>query len=603
MNNLLTVADYVINFFYKKGTTHSFLVPGGGAMYLNDAIVKHGSIKFIAMHNEQAVSIAAESYSRVNLHPGLAVVTSGPGSTNAITGVAGAYIESVPLIVLSGQVKRADLKKNNVRQNGPQEVDIISIVTPITKFAHRVMDPYSIGKILDKAYFEMMNGRKGPVWLDIPLDIQGYKINQRKIKHKSYFNFKPLKELNIWNELISAIKKSERPLVLAGHGVRLSGAQSGFVKLIKKLNIPFVSTWNSMDLIEYDNTLNIGRPGVVALRAPNFAIQNCDLLITIGARLDNVVNGFNLDNFASHAKKYVVDIDPEELKKFNNNFKKICIDAAIFIDELMKRSQRQNCREWILKCNQWKLNYSLKNEIKKVSLKKISHLFFIEKLSEHLPDNSLIVTGSSGLAIESFYLGFKNKKNQRIFLTSGLGSMGYGIPSLIGAAVNAKFKNIICIESDGSLMMNLQEMASLNQIKRSLKIIILNNKGYASIRNTQRNYFDSRYIATDKKNQLFIPNLNKISNAFEIDSISINNVADIDRGLKKLISSKSTMLCNVNLIENESLFPKCSAIRLKNGNMASMPLEDMFPYLDRDELKQQMYYPLNKLSKQIKDDK
>lgn len=602
MKNPVRLADFLIDYLIRKKSDHFFLVPGGGAMFLNDAIVTNQKAKFVPCHNEQAVSISAEAYSRVNSGFGVAIVTSGPGSTNAITGFAGSWIESVPVLIISGQVKRDDLKGVGVRQNGPQEVDIIEIIKPISKYAVRLMDPTKILYVLEKAIFNLNNGRKGPCWIDIPLDVQSAMINPSKLKTYNPPPIHSSKKIQSLNKLIDSLKVSKRPLLLIGHGVRLSGAEKHFIKLIQKLKIPFVTTWNALDLIPYDSPYNIGRPGVVALRAPNFAIQNCDLLVSIGARLDNIVTAFNLNNFAIHAKKFVVDIDKFELKKFGRSFIKINSDALIFIQQLTKYSETnpsKKFQEWVNKCNYWKEMYSLQNELPVSNSKSISHLYLINELSNFIPNNSLIVTGSSGLAVESFYLGFKNKYNQRVFLTSGLGSMGYGVPAFIGAAINSKFDNIFCIESDGSFMMNIQEIATLKNIKKKFKIILLNNKGYASIRNTQNNYFNGRSIATSEKSGLFIPNLSKVINSFGYKTIDIFKKNELKKKLRRFIESNESTFCNIHLIENEVLQPKCSAIQLKDGSFKSMPLEDMYPYLSRKTLREEMYYPLSKISEEL----
>lgn len=574
-------------------------------MFLNDAVAKCKPMNFIANHNEQASTISAEAYSRINEELGVAMVTTGPGSTNAITGVAGAWIESVPLLVISGQVKRQDLKRDSgVRQKGPQEVDITSIVQSITKYAKTIKKSTDIKYELEKAIFLAKEGRKGPVWLDIPLDIQAAVINPKKTKSFISKTIKVRNNFLQYEKIVRLIYKAKRPLFLIGHGVRLSGAKNEFKKLINLLKIPTVFTWNALDLMEYENNLNIGRPGTVALRAGNFAVQNCDLLISIGARLDNIVTAYNPKNFAKHAKKIIVDIDSAELKKFTHKVDfKIKSDAKIFINQLLVKIDKNKLtkyNEWIKKCNTWKVRYCLNDGVPFQKKGIISHFHLVDRLSDKLPDNSLIVTGSSGLAVESFYTAFRNKKNQRIFLTSGLGSMGYGIPALIGSSAATKMKNVFAIESDGSLMMNIQELASLKSLDKKVKIIIMNNNGYASIRNTQNNYFQGRSIATDSSSQLNIPSIKDLAKAFSFKSIQINKIEELDRKLNLVIECKESIICEVILKKDDVLWPKSAAIPQKNGTIISMPLEDMSPLLSRDELKEQMIYPLSKESMKIK---
>ena len=603
--NKVRVADYVVEFIGSLGVKCIFLVPGGGAMFLNDAVVKSKNVTFAANHNEQASSICAEAYSRISENIGVAMVTTGPGSTNAITGVVGAWIESVPLLVLSGQVKRQDLKLNSgVRQKGPQEVGIVPIVESVTKYAKTIRKPEDIRYELQKAVFLAKDSRKGPVWLDIPLDIQASLVNPKELR--SFVPKAAAKKINEtkYQKILSLIYEAERPLLLIGHGVRLSGAEKQFKELAKTLKIPVVFTWNALDLMEHENPLNIGRPGTVALRAPNFAVQNCDLLITIGARLDNVVTAYNPANFARYAKKVFVDIDLKELQKFDHKVDfKICSDAGEFISNLLSRIDKKKikkCRSWLRKCASWKERYKVNDGAPFPKKGVINHFHFVDKISDALPEKSVIVTGSSGLAIESFYTAFRNKKNQRIFLTSGLGAMGYGIPALIGASVASSNKDIYGIESDGSLMMNIQELASLKATGKKIKIFIMNNNGYASIRNTQKNYFEERAIATDADSKLFIPDIGGLANAFGFKSICIKSVAELEKKLDKVVQYDGSIICEVVLKSDDVLWPKSAAIPQKDGSMLSMPLEDMSPLLSRQELEEQMIVPLDLTSKRIK---
>jgi len=604
----IRVADYVASFIKKIGVDCVFMVPGGGAMFLNDAIQCKKGLDFVANHNEQASSISAEAYSRVTENIGVAIVTAGPGSTNAITGVAGAWIESVPLMIISGQVKTSDLKgKSGVRQMGPQEVDIVSIVKPITKYAVTVKNPKKIRSELEKAYHLATSGRKGPVWIDIPLDIQAAPISPSKLLgFKILTNKKNSARLfNKYDEIIKLINSSERPIILAGHGIRLSKASKDFTSMCRMLKIPIVTTWNAMDLLPNSSRLNIGKPGTVALRAPNFAIQNSDLLISIGARLDNVVTAYNPQNFAKNAKKIIVDIDLNELNKFKMKvYFKINLDAKVFLENLNSKTAKYKIKkfsDWINKCNDWKKRYSINDGGKFSRNKKISHLQLVDTLSDCLPKNSLIVTGSSGLAIESFYMAFRNKPGQRVFLTSGLGAMGYGIPALIGALNSNKYKEVICIESDGSFLMNLQEILTLKISKKPFKLFILNNNGYASIRNTQKNYFKGRYIATGPESDLFLPDICKLFDSIGINTIKVKNIDGLIDGVNKVLRSKKSIVCDILLREDETLWPKSAAIPQKNGSMLSMPLEDMSPLLSREQLKAEMIYPLSEASKKIKD--
>lgn len=591
MKKKIRVADFVANFIKSLGVRSVFMISGGGAMFLNDAIGRCKGLDYIPNHNEQATSISAEAYSRVNENIGVAVVTTGPGGTNAITGVAGAWIDSVPLLIISGQVKKSNLMNGKgVRQLGPQEVDIISIVKPITKYAVTVMKSANIRYELEKAVFIAKNNRKGPVWVDIPLDIQAARINPNKLN--SFKNLS-VNKYKINNKLIAnvtkMIKESGKPIILAGNGIRLSGAAKKFTKLYKKLNIPVVTTWNAMDLIPASNRLSIGKPGTVALRAPNFAVQNSDLLISIGARLDNVVTAFNPKNFAKNAKKILVDIDEAELNKFKFPIElRIKDDAKNFINNLLiatKNITPKQYNDWVAECNFLKNKYTINDGKPFLKTGKISHYHLVDQLSKLLPEGALIVTGSSGLGIEFFYTAFKNKKNQRIFHTSGLGAMGYGLPAMVGASQVKKNRLVIGIESDGSFNMNLQELLTIKALNLNLKIFIINNNGYASIRSTQRNYFNSRYVGTGFEAKLFLPDITDVAKSIGIKSFCIEKVEDLSSAIKYCLRQKNIILCDIKVINDENLWPKVSAIPQSDGSIISMPIEDMSPLLPIKELK------------------
>jgi len=488
------VADYVADFISSIGVKDVFLLPGGGAMHLVDAVGKSTRLNVIACQHEQAVAIAAEAYGRVTENIGVAIVTTGPGATNTLTAIAGAWIESIPLLIISGQVKRSDLLADSgLRQRGVQEVDIVSVVKPITKFAKTVMDPREIRHVLEQAYFVAREGRAGPVLVDIPLDVQGAPIDAKELMG---FIAPPIPSNSALDhqvvELIHLIRDSKRPIILAGHGVRLSGGAEVFRDLVQKLGIPVVSTWNASDLLYDNHPLYIGKPGAVSLRAPNFAVQNADLLISIGARLDNIVTAYNPSGFAREAKKVMIDIDLFELEKFNFSLDlKVQSDAKFFLDIFNKSLPKDNqniFRDWVSKCQDWKKKYPINEGKPFIDNEKITHYQFVDALSNAIGEDTTIISGSSGLAIEAFYSAFRSKKGQRIFLTSGLGAMGYGIPAAIGACIAGNKKSMIALESDGSFQLNIQELATIRANQLPIAILVMNNDGYASIRSTQRNY-------------------------------------------------------------------------------------------------------------------
>jgi len=586
------VADYIFQYVADLGVKDVFLLPGGGAMHLVDALGQNEDLNFVATHHEQAAAIAAEAYARVNETIGVALVTTGPGALNTLTAVAGAWIESVPLLIISGQVKRADMKGDSgVRQMGPQEVDIVSMVKSITKYAVTIDKPEDIKQHLDTAIGLATSGRQGPVWLDVPLDIQAATIESEQLESSYHETTDIGWDGDNVDEIYELIKQAKRPLILAGHGVRLSGAAESFVTLVETLNIPVVTTWNSMDLLPFEHPLYVGRPGSVALRAPNFAVQNSDLLISIGARLDNVVTAHNPQGFAKHAKKVVVDIDQNELNKHTMDIEhSVCADAKQFIQGLLDSAPQTSSdyADWQQQCQTWKQTYTVCDGQSFPEQGDISIYHFMERLSEHTDSGELVITGSSGLSVEAFYLSFINKPEQRVFLTSGLGSMGYGLPAAIGGCLAAGRKPVVSVEGDGSLQLNLQELSTLKALNLPIRMFVMNNSGYASIRNTQRNYFDGRYVATGESSGLHMPDIVKVAEAIGLDTMIIDDASDLDGKIAEALSHPGPLVCDVRLLSDEALWPKVAAIPQEDGSIISMPLEDMSPLLSLETLEQEM---------------
>jgi acetolactate synthase-1/2/3 large subunit len=554
----------------------------------------------VVCQHEQACGIAAEAYGRTDAEEnpgfGVAMVTTGPGATNLITAVAGAWIDSIPMLIVSGQAKRADrLNGRRIRQGGVQEVDIVPIVSSITKYAVTVEDPASIRLHLEKALCLMRSGRPGPVWLDIPLDVQATPIDSDHLL--------PLDEAveivggvepSDLSDLIGLLQKSERPLLLAGHGVRLSGAAKRFPALVEQLNVPAVLTWNALDLLPHDHPLNIGRPGVVAARAPNFAVQNCDLLIAIGARLDNVVTAYNLQGFARNALKVICDIDQSELddKQCFEPEMALSVDAAQLIDGLLDSGISSCMEEWANQCRDWKTRYPQNEGGAFPDKGPIGHAHFVESLSEAIPENTLVTCGSSGLAVEFFFAGFRNKAGQRTFLTSGLGAMGYGLPAAIGACLGNNMQPMVAVESDGSLQLNLQELATLVGYQLPICLLVMNNNGYASIRNTQRTHFQSRFVGTEAESGLYMPDLESLASTYGIPFLSIADCENLIEALRDAHNLPRPCMIEIRLVGDEILQPKCATIPRSDGTIVSMPLEDMSPLLSLQDLESEMLTPI-----------
>lgn len=603
----MRVADYILSRLADLGLRHVFLLPGGGAMHLNDALACEKRLTPVPCHHEQACGIAAEAYGRTG-HPdnpgfGVAMVTTGPGATNAITPVAGAWIDSVPMLVLSGQVKRADLLAGRpLRQGGVQEVDIVAMVRGITKYAVTLDDPGQVKRHLDTALRLMREGRPGPVWLDIPLDVQASRIDPDRLVGADDAVAAPVSaapEPDQIDRILALLAQSERPLILAGHGVRLAGAAESFEQLYETWRVPVATTWNALDLIPYEHPLWVGRPGVVALRAANFAVQNCDLLIAIGCRLDHVVTAYNAANFGRAARKVVIDIDAAELAKLDMAVAEaVRADAGAAIAALLAAGPvaGKDRSAWLERCQDWKARYPVNDGKPFARSGPISHYQFVEALSAAIPPDTLVATGSSGLGIEAFYSVFRNKPGQRVFLTSGLGAMGYGLPAAIGACLGNGGKAMVAVESDGSLMLNLQELATLKGLNLPMRLFVMNNRGYASIRNTQRNYFQGRYIATGAEGGLHLPDLCAVAESFGLAVARIRDAAELEAGIRAVMAHPGPVLCDVALIEDETLWPKAAALPQLDGSMLSMPLEDMSPLLPLETLRREMVVELSEQS-------
>lgn len=594
----IRVADWILRRLADEGIRHVFMLPGGGAMYLNDAVACEPRLAAVPCHHEQACAIAAEAAGRTgntgNPGFGVTMVTTGPGATNAITPVAGAWIDSVPMLVLSGQAKRPDrLNGRPIRQGGVQEVDIVPLVRSITKYAVTLDDPQSVRLHLEQALHLMKSGRPGPVWIDVPLDVQAAPIDPDSLP-----GWTPPAAATAATPDLAAVRallaQAQRPLILAGHGVRLAGAAGAFRQLVDRLQVPAVLTWNALDLLPYDHPLNIGRPGVVAARAANFAVQNCDLLIAIGARLDMIVTAYNPKGFARAARKVVVDVDPNELaNKLEMAIDQpLAMDAGAFIEALLDGAETGDTADWRARCSSWKARYTQNEGRVFPPAGPIGHAHFVEALSDAAPENTLIATGSSGLAVEFFYAGFRNKAGQRSFLTSGLGAMGYGLPAAIGACLGNDREPMLAVESDGSLQLNLQELATLAGLKLPVCLFIMNNGGYASIRNTQRNYFEGRYVGSGPASGLQMPDLEKIAETYGLPFLRIDDCADLAGALARAQALPRPCLIDVRLVADESLQPKCAAIPRADGSIVSMPLEDMSPLLPLATLQAEMLVPL-----------
>jgi acetolactate synthase-1/2/3 large subunit len=594
---MIKLSDYIIRYLEQLNVKHMFMIPGGGSMHLNDSLGKSEKIEYVCCLHEQACAIAAEAYARVTNNIGLLMVTTGPGGTNALTGIAGAYIESTPVLVISGQVKIMDqIRDQGIRQQGMQEVDIVSVVKPITKYAIMVTDPNSIKYHLDKAVYEAKHGRPGPVWLDIPLDVQATMIDETTL---AYYET-PAENQEELSERVSAIidilNNSERPVLLAGNGIRLSGGIEDFHQLINLLNIPVLTTWNGIDLIWEDHPLYYGRPGGLGHRYANFIQQNSDFFLSIGARLNLLQTGYNFDGFARCAKKIMVDVDPNELHKINVRPDiPICADVAQFIKEIIRQKDKiipKDKKAWFDYCDKVKQKYPLITENMRSQNEKVNSYLLLETISDQMNSNDVYVSGSSGSCIDISMQGFKVKKGQRVFTTKGLASMGYGLPSTIGAVLASGGKRTVCVNGDGGFQMNIQELETLHRLNLPVKIFVLDNGGYAAIKGTQTNLFNGHLVACTRDSKLTMPNLIDVAKAYKLRTVAITNNSELQSKVAETLKGDDPVICVVSVPIDLLATPKQVSYKRKDGQMESLPLEYMNPPLSDEEFKENMLIPL-----------
>lgn len=589
----MNVSDFIFDFFAKKGVDKAFMITGGQAMFLNDAIFKNKNFHLIFNHHEQSSTMSADAYGRIMNKPAIALVTAGPGSVNALTGVVGAYTDSSPMIVISGQTALAHVQYQDttgIRQYGVQGINIKPLAEPITKYFVTVDNPNKIKYYLEKAYQEATTGRKGPVWIDVPLDIQKAEIDVRELL--PFQIDPPLPNRHQEADLKEAVKKSYallkdaiRPILLVGQGVSLADARGEFKEFIDKARIPVITSRLGIDLIETDNELYVGRPGNYGERAANFAIQNADLIISVGCRLSSSLVGHNPPMFGKNAVKLVVDIDKKELDKPGVKIDyKFNIDAKLFFTHMVEdfnSANIPNYNGWIKTCNNWKMNYPVVLEEYK-NEKPINSYYFTDKLSNlaKAEDAILVDTGSC------FHVAcqcWKVKKGQKFLTTGGLSSMGYWAAG-IGACVANDRKNTIVITGDGSLQMNIQELATIKHNKLPIKIFIFNNNGYLLIRHTQRNFMDDRFMGESPESGVWCPDSLEIAKAYGIKGVRIDKVEDVDAKIKEVLSNDGPVICDVMTPEWQLLIPRIASDKLPDGTLVARNYEDMFPFLNNEEL-------------------
>ena len=580
MNN----SEFIIKYLLKKGINTAFGVTGGGAMFLNEAFRKEKKLNFIFMHHEQSAAMAAEAYFRIKNKPAILSVTSGPGGTNSLTGLIGAWIDSIPLIVISGQVETKDLILNSkTRQIGIQEANIQDIVKPITKYSKILNKNSDIEFEISHAIKIANEGRPGPVWIDIPLDVQSKKFVKKKSKLK-LINMSKKKIINKKNKIkqtMDLIKKSKRPMILVGNGIHISNSEKLFTSFLKKTNIPFVSTWNASDIINSDHKLYFGRPGLFGNRIANFAVQSCDLLIILGSRLSVPITGYQMKNFSPYSKKIFVEIENNEIKKrkikinlkINDDLKNFLINFNYSIKKKMlpKKlwiSRLQKTKRFLNEDNQYKKEKNFVNSFR-----------FIQVLSKVLKGGEAIVT-DMGTSFTCTMQSFKIKTNQRLFTSSGIAAMGFGLPGSIGAYFADKKKRQICITGDGGIMFNIQELQTIINYKIPVKIFIINNGGYLTMKLMQKKNF-KKYIGADSKSGLSLPDLLNVAKSFGFETTKISNEKNIKRKLIKLISNNKACVCEIITPPMQELVPRVQTQMNKDGSFEPAMLDNMYPFMKK----------------------
>lgn len=597
----MRLADYVIEFLEKLEVKHIFMLSGGGIMYLVDAL-GHSQINYVCCHHEQAAGIAAQAYAIEKNALGVCMVTTGPGGTNALTAAGAAYVDSTPMLFLTGQVKTEDFASlRHVRQFGAQENDIVSMAKPVTKYAVTIMRADEIKYHMEKAVYLATHGRKGPVWLDIPLDIQNAQIEPEKLLG---FNEGVLQEPDIVaekepkeDEILKALDitcdlllRSKRPLFLAGHGLIASGAQKSFEVVQNTLKIPVEATWRALEVMDYDDPYFYGSPGLQAPRYSNLIIQGADLLIVLGSRMDNMITAFSEEHFAYRAKKIIVDLDFNEINKLAmTDVVPVVCDVKYFLEKLKKKIDKisiPDYTEWLKFCRDIKNKYPLLNEKQKVQTEMVDLYQFSMKLSDYCDEKDVIIVSSTSRCNTAGHMAFKHKKNQKTISSMGFGSMGFALPSVVGGWFASGGRRIIMLEGDGSLQLNLQELQTIVHHKINAKLFIFHNAGYAAITTMQDRNFKGFHVGSDAESGVTMPDLGKISMAYGIPYFCVRKNDEIKEKIEDALKYDGAAICEfIGSITYDEI-PKCISFLDGTGKRVSAVLENPFPFLSEKEMEQ-----------------
>ncbi len=600
----IRLADYVAQFLVTHGITHCFTVTGGGAMHLNDALGHKEGLTCLYNHHEQACAIAAEAYARIHNRIAAVCVTTGPGGINAMTGVAGGWLDSIPMLILSGQVRYDTTARGmgvGVRAGGDQEFDITNSASAMTKYCAMIEDPNQIRYALERAYHLARTGRPGPCWVDIPVNFQGALIETDGLvgyDPAADAPEAPPVEENTVDTVLEKLRNAERPVLYAGNGIRLSGAFDLFRKIVPRLNIPVVTGWDNIDMMASADPLYVGRGGMMGDRAGNFAVQNADAILAVGNRLSIRQVGYNWKTWAREAFVMMVDVDAEELKKPTLHVElPIHADAKDFLTVLEKKLPREGIfygeNGWQQTCRDWKRNYPVLQQ-RHVDAKGLTNPYaLIHALSSRLPEGYVTVVGNGSACVIGSH-AYVIKEDQRFIINSAIASMGYDLPAAIGACVALGKREIVCLTGDGSIQMNLQELQTILTNRLPIKIFVINNEGYHSIRQTQTNLFGNREKVGigPESGDLSFPSLEKLAWAYGYPYLACRSNGELEDTLRQVFDTAGAVLCEV-FVDKEQLFePKSATKKMADGSLVSPPLEDLAPFLDREELRSIMKIPM-----------
>lgn len=597
------LADYVADFLVNNGVTDCFMVVGGGAMHLNDALGHHTGLHCTYNHHEQACAIAAEAYARLENKIAAVCVTTGPGGTNALTGVVGGYLDSIPMFIVSGQVRYDTTARYaeqftdgmKLRAVGDQEYDIVKSVEPMTKYAVMIEDPLQIRFCLEKAWHLAVTGRPGPVWIDVPVNFQGLFIETDELQGydptSDDAQLPPKVSEETARLILNKISTAKRPVIYAGGGIRLSGGYKEFREVVEKLNVPVVTYWNSIDLIETEHPLYVGRAGNMGDRPGNFAVQNADLLLAIGTRISIRQTGYDFKTWARAAEVIMVDIDPAEMKKHTIHVDMpVWADAKDFLtvmNQCLENKDKVFCGdEWIIACQNWKKKYPVTLKRHWEQDDQYTNVYsFMNFVSDSLPENSLTAV-SNGACCVAGHQCYVIKKGTRFIINNAIASMGYGLPAAIGLCIAGKRQDTICLEGDGSIMMNLQELQTVVTNNLPIKLFLINNQGYHSIRITQNNLFSDRYKVGigPESGDLSFPEFRRIAEAFGYPYYSAHGNKEMKKVVAEVLQQPGFVFCEIFTDTSQVWEPKSSTKRLPDGTLVSPPLEDLAPFLPREEL-------------------